>query len=143
MEQPKEITSKEVSEFVKNIPWLNRGDEQPKESWTDEFDKKFYSVGNFANGGAIYGKDHSMSFDKDGSQIGAIKIFIQDTLEQQKAEFLNQPANHHDQEVRKELKKEIIEGLQDSNNISRHYGKVMCSEQTPMVSLNDVIKYLK
>ena len=38
--------------------------------------------------------------------------FIKEKLEQQKAEFLNQPANQHDQEVRKQQKKEIIERIE-------------------------------
>ena len=56
----------------------------------------------------VFDKIDDISMDA----VTLIKAFIKEQLEQQKAEFLNQPANQHDQEVRKQQKKEIIERIE-------------------------------
>lgn len=79
-----------------------------KKDWEERFDEEFVEdLGDEV--GAVW-KDHLCCV----SPVKAfIRILIEEAKEELMAEFLNQPANQHDQEVRKQAQSEIIQIIED------------------------------
>ena len=81
-------------------------------NWEKEFDNNWNKLDHRT--GIIYGSNGSrVVSDNFGQQLPAIKMFVKKALEEQKKEFLNQPANEHDQAVRKNLLKELGEEIKN------------------------------
>ena len=55
-------------------------------NWEKEFERTYNTL---HKDGIIYGEDGTISVDKEGSQLGSIKTFIQDLLDQRTREVID------------------------------------------------------
>ncbi len=72
--------NRSMADDMKNI--------KPKQKWEDKFDEMFNRiiVLDVENAG-ILGKDDTLHFDKNNSQLGAIKTFISQLLQEREEEL--------------------------------------------------------